>query len=148
MVTLSPDTEAAIRSVKAFLSTLPPQVADIQFDEDQYEYRIDVRPKSKRHCKFWLGFSSYGTYGLCFGHGLAFEDIPLNEFPPEEVVRAILDGRVHEMVSRRFGMVVKCVGEITLYDGRILSDLAILFPFGNIRVWRRDEEYVYTSYAE
>ncbi len=139
--------DVAVSRVKALLETLPEQVVEIVLDWGRYEYRIEVVPKLPNRCRFSLAISNYGTYGLCFGHGLAFEDVPLDEFPPEEVVAAILHGRVREELWSIFGWVVKVAGRITLFDGRTLEDKAFLSLIGILGVGKKTD-LTYSAYPE
>lgn len=112
----------AIAAVKTLLESLQEQTVDVRFSETKYECCIDVRPRSLDCCGFWMGFSKYGTYGLSFGHGLAFEDLSAKDFPPDDVARAILDGNICETVWTLMGCTIKSVGKLTLPNGTILTD--------------------------
>jgi len=140
-----PKRDVAITTVMKVLRTIGEGIADVELSEDEYEYRINVIPRARHHCQFWLGFSTYGTYGLCFGHGLRFEDLSLEEFPPAMVVEAILNGRVRETIWSRGGQVLKSKGDIALQDGRTLSDTGILTLTGSLRLGD-PTEIAYVSY--
>lgn len=137
--------DIAIESVKSQLGMLSNQLANIRFVENKYEYCIEVIPKLENYCGFWMGFSSYGTYDLCFGHGMAFEELQLDEFPPKDVTKAILQGNVQETVWTLFGMTHKAFGMLTLANGNVLTDKAILTPLGHFSIGHR-KNVVYKAY--
>jgi len=130
-----------IQSVIRELKSIPDDVASWREEEGREEYRVIVEPKDEDRCKFWLGFGTYGTYGLCFGHGLAFEDLRVDEFPPAQVVQSILAGRVSESVWEIAGGIAKAQGRITMGDGRQLEDIAWHFPALPPFAKRRDISY-------
>jgi hypothetical protein len=133
------DRKETIDEVKRLVSAIPSDVGRVVLGEDQYEFKIEVLPKSPRHCNFTLMFSTYGTYGLCFGNGLAFEDILVDEYPPKDVVQAIMQGKVRETVWRAGHKVTKSVGEIQLADGRLLRDSAFLSVRGNLGIGQKEQ---------
>lgn len=137
--------DIAIETVKRLLNELPGQLADINFSENKYEYVINVVPRSEHHCKFWMGFSTYGTYDLCFGHGMAFEELLLDEFPPKDVINAILRGNVQETTWALFGIFFKRVGMLTLESGIVLTDNILFLPIGFLSK-KRCKKLVYQAY--
>lgn len=136
---------SSILEIKKLISSVPKDMANIAIEEDEYEYRIDVSPYSEHLCKFWLGFSTYNTFGLCFGHGLAFEEISNDDFPAYDVVKAILEGRVQETVWISSGKNLKSEGVISLSDGRVLKDKAIMSIRGIFNIGTR-KQIKYSSY--
>jgi hypothetical protein len=135
----------AIAAVKEVLAALPPGIAQLAEEEDEYEHRLEVRPSSRSHCWFQLTFGNYDTYGLAFGHGLRFEDLQISEYSPTLVVQAIVDGNVKETVWFRHGKAVKAMGRITLPDGRFLQDKATDTLSGLVGLGE-PEELTYSSY--
>lgn len=134
-------------AVRTLLSTLPKDVVKVRESYDEYEHRIEVTPASERHCWFWMGFSNYETYGLGIGHGLSFEDLPISEFPPDIVAQAIVNGCVQETIWLKKNRVVRAEGVLTLPDGRVLSDNAILRPLATIGSSQK-KEIKYSPYTE
>lgn len=125
--------KADIKKIRDLLEKIPNEIAEITYCDKDYEYAIDVAPKESIYCNFWIGFSRYGTYGLCFGHGLAFEDIDCIEVPVEDVVKAILAGQVRETKYTSLGVLTKVVGTIQLNDEEFLKDTNLmLFSFLNL----------------
>lgn len=146
MVTTMPSLNKSVDNVRSLLSSIPAAAAKVTFDEDQYELKLDVVANFERHCSFSLTFSRYGTYGLCFGHGLAFEDLSPDSFPPTMVVQAILQGRVRETLWKVGKRVTRSEGEIQLDNGRTLKDRALLTFLGIFGIGRKHsvsyEKYV------
>lgn len=139
---------SAISSVKNLLAKIPEYIAKVSLEEDRYEYRIGVKPSSEDCCPFLMAFSTYDTYGLYFGHGLAFDDLPLSEFPPDVVAISILQGEVRESVRTLFGKTIMTSGVIALPGGRHLTDKAFLTPLCLLKVFGVGsvKDIVYSAY--
>lgn len=135
--------EEVLGAVRQVLALVPPEVASVSESTDDYGHMIHVEPASDVWCELWLDFSTYGTYGLWFGHGLGFEDLPIAQFSPVDVANAVLSGHVSETVWRRRGKVIKSVGEIRLEDGTVLHDTGYLAFLPFERLGQRQEiEYL------
>ena len=132
----------AIAAVRQVLALVPPDVANVCESSDEFGHTIHLMPLDDSKCELWLEFSTYGTFGLRFGHGLGFEDIPITQFSPVDVAYAVLSGQVRETVWRRRGKVIKSVGEIRLENGTVLHDTAYLtfLPFERLGE-RQEIEY-------
>jgi hypothetical protein len=67
-----------LSEVEAVLEALG-STASIAREDTRDEFRLTVSPLRVGACPFSLTLSSYDTYGLSFGHGLAFEDIVVTQ---------------------------------------------------------------------
>lgn len=135
-----------MKYLRNLLERIPADLVDVHYDENDYECNVNVVPKGETCCPFWVGISSYGTYGLCFGRGLSFEDISSKEVPLIEVVQAILNGNVRESEYRSFGFVTKIKGEIFVNDKITLTDtrfyiMGFLNFLGSNSSQRKYDEY-------
>ena len=118
--------------IRQKLLALEPAVAEVFTTRNSHEEIIEVVPRRPGACRFWIGMPASPrdtiTYGLGFGHGLAFEDIDPAVIAPSEVIDAIVAGDVTEITYRLFGMKTKIVGMISLESGRIIEECRVILP--------------------
>lgn len=137
--------EAEIAEVRRILGKISSTDASVREERDVHEHRMIVEPRHPDLCQFSVSFGTYGSYTLCFGHGLAFEEIEISEFSPVEVVTAIMAGNAREATWELGRRVTRSRGRLVLADGRTLGDLAILSVLGLLKIGRRRERH-YRAY--
>jgi hypothetical protein len=106
--------DPAIRAIREWFASLSPGIARLTEQDLEYEHVMTLTPTNPKASPIEFRISRYGTFGLYFGKGFAFEEIPSSVELVLDVCESIRQGRVKEEIWEWRGRIVKTKGVLEL----------------------------------
>ena len=119
MVTGAESRDSIVRAIRQWVATLPRGSAEVTEEALAHETVLTIKPSNPRASPIEFRVSDYGTFGLYFGKGFAFEEIPASVDHVLDICDSIRRGRLQERVWEWRGRVVKTEGVLELSRGRL-----------------------------
>lgn len=103
-----------IKAIRAWFASLPLGIAKLTEQAFEHEHVMTVTPIKPKASPVEYRISHYGTFGLYFGKGCAFEEIPSSIEVVLDICESLRQGRVKEEVWDWRGRIVKTRGVLQL----------------------------------
>jgi len=114
MVMSAPTQDEIAQVVRQWTKDLPKGTATLKEEQLEIERVMKLTPSNPNGCSIEFRISQYGTFGLYFGAGFAFEEITSSINLVIDICNSIRQAKIVEDVWEWKGKLIKTKGVLTL----------------------------------